>query len=177
MFERRPPSNKVSSSTVGVVPLRNRACHLPCGGSPPIYVGFSSFFLVPVKPSSMCSPFFVPLQQPTSIMFNPSSTTNHHSHLARIKHVVGLSNHNPTSLTTRLKLCGYEKGHHRSHRHRKKCNVWKLFVFLLSLCLLCSIVFVWSFIVLYCVIVFLLSLFLSLPSLCLMKSPKNVWMQ
>jgi hypothetical protein len=72
-------------------------------------VGFSSFFIVPVKPSSMCSPFFVPLQQPTSIMFNPSSTTNHHSHLARIKHVVGLSNQNPTSLTSRLKLGGYEK--------------------------------------------------------------------
>ncbi|KAK2380299.1 hypothetical protein QL285_068007 [Trifolium repens] len=109
MLHRRPPFSRVSSSAIGVVPLQNGACPLPCGGSPPIYVGFYSFFLVPVKPSSMCSSFFVPLPSPTSTMFNPSSTTNHHSHLVRIKHVAGLSNWNPTSLTSRLKLCGYGK--------------------------------------------------------------------
>ncbi|KAK2439069.1 hypothetical protein QL285_023777 [Trifolium repens] len=42
-------------------------------------------------------------------MFNPSFTTNHDYHLARIKHVVVLSNRNPNSLTNHSELCGYEK--------------------------------------------------------------------
>ncbi|KAK2377506.1 hypothetical protein QL285_078173 [Trifolium repens] len=60
MLQRRPPSGRDTSSVIGVDPLQNGACSLPCGGPSSIYVGFSSFLLAPVTSSSLLSPFIVP---------------------------------------------------------------------------------------------------------------------
>jgi hypothetical protein len=106
----------------------------------------------------MCSLFFVPLPPPTSIMFNPSSTTNHHSHLARIKHAARLSNWNPTSLTSRLKLCRYEKRAPPEPPPSKEMQCLKacvcvsvISIFIVLYCfIVLYIVFVWCFIVLLC---------------------------
>jgi hypothetical protein len=85
------------------------------------------------------SPFLVP--PPTSITFKPpSSTTNHHSLLARIKHTllcsqIGIQ---PQRATFWI-FVAMRKGHHRSHPHRKKQKFMRV-------CVCKSVVFI----VLYC---------------------------
>ncbi|CAJ2662978.1 unnamed protein product [Trifolium pratense] len=84
------------SSAIRAHPLRNGVCPLPCGGSSPMNVGFSSFFFIPVNSTSPLFPFHVP--PPISIVVSLLSVN---------KHAVVLSNLNLTFLTNHFELYGH----------------------------------------------------------------------
>ncbi|PNX60730.1 hypothetical protein L195_g052080, partial [Trifolium pratense] len=89
-------SCRTLSSAIRAPPLRNGACLLPCGGSSPMNVGFSSFFFIPVNSTSPLFPFHVP--PPISIMVSLLSVN---------KHAVVLSNLNLIFLTNHFELYGH----------------------------------------------------------------------
>ncbi|KAK2458305.1 hypothetical protein QL285_005482 [Trifolium repens] len=90
------------SSAIGAPFLLNGVCLLPCGGSPPISVGFSPYFaihfssLVPPPPPS------------TSITFSVQPTINSQAFLARIKFAMVFSSLNRTS-TNSFQIYGHAK--------------------------------------------------------------------
>ena len=90
------PSYRDLFSSIRAPPLRNGVYSLPCGGSSPINVGFSSFFIVPINSSSPLFPFHAPPP-----IFTMASLTSVN------KHVVVLPNLDPTSSTNHFELYGY----------------------------------------------------------------------
>ncbi|KAK2454000.1 hypothetical protein QL285_001607 [Trifolium repens] len=90
------PSCRDLFSSIRAPPLQNGVCSLPCGGSSPINVGFSSFFIVPINSSSPLVPFHAP--PPISTMASLTSVN---------KHVVVLLNLDPTCSTNHFELYGY----------------------------------------------------------------------
>ncbi|KAK2453150.1 hypothetical protein QL285_000874 [Trifolium repens] len=90
------PSCRDFFYSIRACPLRNGVCSLPCGGSSPINVGFSSFFIVPINSSSPLFPFHAP--PPISTMASLTSVN---------KHVVVLPKLDPTSSTNHFELYGY----------------------------------------------------------------------
>ncbi|XP_045790029.1 uncharacterized protein LOC123884839 [Trifolium pratense] len=101
-------------SAIGASSLCNRVCLLPCGGSSPMYVGFSSYFTIPL-------PSFVPPPPPSTTTFSdqpppststfsvqpPSSTTITFSvQSSSNRQAMVLSNLNQTS-TNCLRICGH----------------------------------------------------------------------
>ncbi|PNX91519.1 hypothetical protein L195_g047650 [Trifolium pratense] len=93
---RRFHSCRDLSSAIRAPPFRNGVCPLPCGGSSPMNVSFSSFFFIPVNSTSLVFPFHVP--PPISIVVSLLSVN---------KHAVVLSNLNLTFLTNHFELYGH----------------------------------------------------------------------
>ncbi|KAK2367384.1 hypothetical protein QL285_080673 [Trifolium repens] len=89
-------------SAIGAPSLRNGVYLLPCGGSSPISVGFSSYFAIPF------SSFVPPPPPSTSIMFLVQPSINHQALSTQIKYAMVLSNLNPTS-TECLQTRGHVK--------------------------------------------------------------------
>jgi hypothetical protein len=130
-------------SAIGAPSLCNGVCLLPCGGSYPISVGFSSYFTITF-------PSFVLPPPPSTSMFYVPPSINHQASSAQIKYVMVLSNMNSSS-TECLQICGHVKRPPPEPPPMKKIKVLRysvlrfvvviVFVFVVSSCYVCCVLF------------------------------------